>query len=311
LREHVGRFGVLYALIITIIVFTILRPHTFATGDNIKTLLAQMAPVAIVAFGLNVVLVMNDFDLSVVGIIGLSSAIVVSLMAKSDVPLVLALLIGVALSVALGMLNGTMIAAFGASSFVVTLATGQIFSGIELEITNGQTIFNNIPQGFLDLATTQILGLDSAVWIALAAFIIIYLLLDYSQLGRAMYAIGGNPEAARLSGIAVKRIRTIGFVLVALCTFVAAMVLASRAGAYSNEIGTSFFLPTYAAVFLGAAVLRPGTFNVPGTLLGALFLEVISNGLTLLQLTNAVVLIVQGVILAAAVLLSTLQRRTP
>jgi ribose/xylose/arabinose/galactoside ABC-type transport system permease subunit len=124
-----------------------------------------------------------------------------------------------------------------------------------------------------------------------------------------MYAIGGNQEAARLSGIAVKRIRTLGFIIVALCSMVAAIILTSRAGAYSNEVGTSFFLPTYAAVFLGAAVFKPGTFNLPGTLIGALFLEVISNGLTLLSLSNAIVLIVQGSILAGAVLLATLERR--
>jgi len=305
----VGRYGVLAALVITFVVFCLLRPETFPTGDNLKTLLAQMAPVAIVAFGLTVVLVMGDFDLSIVGIIGLSSAVIVSLMSKSDVAWPLALIIGVLLAIAMGVLNGGLIAGIGASSFIITLAAGQVFSGVELEITGGQTIFDNIPTAFLNIATTNILGLSSAVWIMVAVFVIIYLLLNLTQLGRYMYAIGGNQEAARLSGISVKRIRTLGFIITALCSMVAAVILSSRAGAYSNEIGTSFFLPTYAAVFLGAAVLKPGTFNLGGTLIGALFLEVISNGLTLMSLSNAVVLIVQGAILAGAVLLATLQRR--
>ena len=309
LYDVVGRFGVLAALVVTFVVFCILRPETFPTADNLRVLVAQMAPVAIVAFGLTVVLVMGDFDLSIVGMIGLSSAVIISLMAKSDVPMGLALVIGILLAIAMGVLNGGLIAGIGASSFIITLAAGQVFSGIELEITNGQTIFDNIPQAYLNIATTDILGVASAVWIMLAVFVIIYLLLNQTQLGRYMYAIGGNPEAARLSGISVKRIRTLGFILTALCSMVAAVILTSRAGAYSNEVGTSFFLPTYAAVFLGAAVLRPGTFNLPGTLIGALFLEVISNGLTLLSLSNAVVLIVQGAILAGAVLLATVQRR--
>jgi ribose transport system permease protein len=305
----VGRFGVLAALVVTFVVFCVLRPDTFPTGDNLKVLLAQMAPVAIVAFGLTVVLVMGDFDLSIVGIIGLSSAVIISLMSKSDVPMGLALVIGIVLAIAMGLLNGGLIAGIGASSFIITLAAGQVFSGVELEITGGQTIFDNIPQAYLNIATTDILGLASAVWIMLAVFVIIYLLLNQTQLGRYMYAIGGNAEAARLSGISVKRVRTLGFIITALCSMVAAVILTSRAGAYSNEVGTSFFLPTYAAVFLGAAVLRPGTFNLLGTLIGAVFLEVISNGLTLLSLSNAIVLIVQGAILAGAVLLATLQRR--
>jgi ribose transport system permease protein len=305
----VGRYGVLVALVATIGVFCALRPDTFATASNFEVVLAQMAPAAVVSFGLTVVLVMGDFDLSVVGVIGLSSAIVVSLMSKEDVPLLPALLVALALAVAVGLLDGTLIAGIGASSFIITLASGQVFEGVELQVTHGQTIFENIPSGFLDIATTDILGLQSAAWLALAVFLILYLVLDHSQLGRYMYAIGGNPEAARLSGISVKSVRTLGFVIVSVCAMVAAVILTSRAGAYSNEIGTSFFLPTYAAVFLGAAVLRPGTFNLPGTLVGALFLEVIANGLTLLELSFAIVLIIQGAILAAAVMLSTVQRR--
>jgi ribose transport system permease protein len=272
-------------------------------------MLSQMAPVAIVAFGLTVVLVMGDFDLSVVGMIGLSSAVVVTLMADDDVPVVAALLIAVVLAIGMGLINGALIAGIGASSFIITLASGQVFDGLELQVTGGETIFEGIPQAYLDIANHNLLGLDMAVWVALAAFGVLYLLLDHSQLGRWMYAIGGNPEAARLSGIAVKRTRVVGFVVVALCATVAAVLLTGQAGAYSNEVGSSFFLPTYAAVFLGAAVFRPGQFNLVGTLVGALLLEVMESGLIMLSLSNAVVLMVQGAILAAAVLLSTLQRR--
>jgi ribose transport system permease protein len=308
-RDVAARYGVLVTLVGMIVVFSLLKPHVFPTSANLKAVLAEMAPVAVVSFGLTVVLIMGDFDLSIVGMIGLADAVVVSLVAKSGVPVVVALIAGLGLAVVVGGFNGTLVARFGASSFIVTLAIGQVLTGIELQITDGQTIFQGIPQGFLNIATgTPILGIQNAVWIALAVFVALYLLLDHTALGRYMYAIGGNQEAARLSGIRIRWWRVLGFVIVSASCVLSSVLLAGQASAYSHDLGSTFFLPTYAAVFLGAAVIRPGTFTIVGTLIGTVFLEVVSNGLTILSLDTSVVSIVQGTLLAVAVILSTLQR---
>lgn len=309
-RDFLSKYGVLITLIGMIVVFGLLSPHVFLSVRNLKSALAEMAPVAIVAFGLTAVLVMGDFDLSIVGMIGLGAAIVVSLMAKSGVPVILAIVISFLIAAGIGTVNGTVVAKFGASSFITTLAIGQVLTGINLKLTGGQVIFEGVPGGFDRIAQgTPILGIQNSVWIALGFFVVGYVMLEHTAVGRYMYAIGGNREAARLSGIQVTGIRIAGFVIVAVCSMAAAILLSSTAGAYSFTLGSTYFLPTYAAVFLGAAVLRPGSFSMLGTLIGAVFLEVVSNGLATQSAEPSIVQIVQGGVLAIAVLLSTLEGR--
>lgn len=308
--DFLSKYGVLITLVAMIVVFGLLDPHTFLSVRNLKAALSEMAPVAVVAFGLTVVLIMGDFDLSIVGMIGLGSAIVVSLMATSGLPMVVAVILSLLIAAGIGAVNGTVVAKLGGSSFITTLAIGQVLTGINLKITGGQVIFDGIPESFDKIAGgTPILGIQNSVWIALAFFVVGYLMLEHTTLGRYMYAVGGNHEAARLSGLRVTAIRILGFVITAFCAMAAAILLSSAAAAYSFSLGSSYFLPTYAAVFLGAAVLRPGTFTILGTLIGAAFLEVVSNGLASQSAEPAIVQIVEGGVLAIAVLLSTFERK--
>jgi ribose transport system permease protein len=309
LWHYGGEYGVIVALFVMIAVFTYLRPHSFGTTDNVKAILTQWAPVAIMAYGATVLRVMDDFDLSLVGVIALTSGVMITLMAHSGVPVILALLIVFLLAIALGAVNGFLTAGLGVSSFVITLASGQVFTGIGLMVTGGETIYSGIPAGFLNISVGKVLGIQGSVWIAIGLFVFFFLMLDYSQIGRYMYAIGGNKEAARLSGIPVRWIRGLGFVIAACCATVTAVILTGQANAYSPELGVSYLLVPYSAVFLGAAVFRPGIPNVPGTLVGALFLQIIQTGLTTLRLESAIILVVQGAVLAASVVLSVVLSR--
>jgi ribose transport system permease protein len=308
--EFLAKYGVLFALLLTIAVFSALKPHVFPTADNFKAIAEQFSPLAIIAFGMTAVLVMGDFDLSVAGMVGLGSAVTVSLMSRHGVDYRLAIIVGLLIGVAGGAANGMLVAYAGASSFIITLASGQVFNGLEYQITNQETLFSGIPAGYVNIATGTFLGLSNQFFIMLGVLLIMYLLLEQSTIGRFMYAVGGNPEAARLSGVRVRELRLLGFVIVALCGVVGGVLITSQNAAHSPNLGTPFFLPSFASVFLGSAILRPGKFNVLGTLVGAFFLEVISTGLIQLQLATSVVLLVQGIILAAAVLLSRLGRRT-
>ncbi len=308
-QELLAKYGVLIALVVSIIVFSALKPHVFPTVGNLQAIVEQFSPLAILGLGLTVVLVMGDFDLSVAGMIGLGSAVVVSLMSVQHLDYRLAIVIGLLVGVAGGALNGGLVAFAGASSFIITLATGQIFNGLEYQITNQETIFAGIPKGYASIATGSFLGLSNQFFIMLFVLLILYLLLEQSTIGRYMYALGGNPEAARLSGIRVRELRTVGFMIIGVCAVIAGVLITSQNDSQSPNSGAPFFLPAFAAVFLGSAVLRPGRFNVLGTLVGAFFLEVISTGLTELSLSTSVILIVQGVILAGAVLLSRIGRK--
>ncbi len=307
-RGVASRYGVVVALMLMIVVFGALRPDSFLTSGNLTAILMQCAPVAIVAFGLTIVLAMNEFDLSITGQIGLITAVVVVLMTDVGLPVVVSVVLVIALGGALGAINGTLIAVVGAPSFIITLAAGQILGGGELLLTDGAAIFEGIPAGFGTIGSGEIFGVNRSVVIAVVAFGLLFVMLERTELGRQMRAIGSNVEASRIAGLPVRRTVVLGFVIVGLCTAVAGVILASQANAYSRDLGVSFFLPTYAAVFLGAAVIRPGTFNLVGTAIGVLFLEVAATGLTMLSLSTAVILITQGFVLAVAVLLSTVQR---
>ena len=305
-RVFASRYGVIIALIATIAIFSALRPGVFPTVANLKAILQQAAPLAVIALGLTVVLVMGDFDLSLAGMIGLGSASAVSLMAVHGVYYPIAIAAGIGVGVLGGAVNGTLIAYIGASSFILTLASGQVMGGVEFLITGQKTMFEGFPAAFSDIAGGSFLGLSNQVYVALGAIVILYLLLEQSEVGRYMYAIGGNREAATLSGISVRVLRVVGFVIVGVCSSLAGILIASQNASQSPNSGTGYFLPAYAAAFLGASVLRPGIFTILGTVIGALFLEVIATGLTMVSTSSALVLIVQGAILGVAVLLSRL-----
>jgi ribose transport system permease protein len=302
------RHGVLLALVATIGLFSALRPHIFPTVDNATTMLRDLSPLAIAAFGMTVVLIMNDFDLSVGAMIGLAGTTAIVLMSKSDVNYVVAILLTIGLAVLVGVTNGLAVAYAGASSFVITLAMGTVLQGVEYQISGQQSVFQGVPDVYKSLANAELFGLSSQVYVAIAVFGLLFILLERSELGRYMYAIGGNIEAARLSGLRVRELRLLGFAIGAACAAVSGMLLTSQAGQSTPDLGLPYLLPIFAAVFLGSTAVRVGKFNIVGTLVGAIFLQVISTGLILLELKPAYINIVQGTILAGAVLLARLGR---
>jgi ribose transport system permease protein len=182
---------------------------------------------------------------------------------------------------------------------------------VEFALTDQKTIFSGVAQGYTDIGQNSFLGLNNMVWIAAVIAVILWALLDRTEVGRYMYAIGGNPEAARLAGIRTRFLRLLGFVVVGLAAAVVGVLISSQSGAYSPSAGLSFLLPAFAAAFLGSAVFRPGEFNIPGTVIGVLFLGVIQTGLTMLNLETYVINLVQGGVLISAVLLSRLGQRVP
>ena len=312
-RDIVGRYGLLIVFAGLVAFFKALNWDAFLTADNIRrTILSTggFTPLLILASGLTVVLAMGDFDLSFGSMVGLGAGAAVALMVNHEQGWLVALVAVLVMAVAVGLVNGALIAYLGASSFVITLAAGTILFGFEALWTDNRSITGVEEQFYLDLGKAELIWeLRAPVFIAVGFALLVWLMLDRTELGRYMYAIGGNREAARLAGIPVQRIRTVGFVIVALAATIVAVLLTANIGGTRSNIGPPFLLDAYAAVFLGAAVFRPGQFNLPGTILGVLFLRVVEVGLLLQQIDNSWINVSKGAILVFGVLLSQLVGR--
>jgi ribose transport system permease protein len=305
-----ARFGVLLAFAVVVVVFSIARPSTFPTLTNAKEILANAAPQMIIALGLTVVLVMQDFDLSVGSMASLAGGAAVAQMALHGLSWELALALAAGLGIVAGIAKGYLVAVLRGNSFIMTLAMGTILTGVEYAFTSDVTIFQGVSPTFVSIASNSTLGLNNEVWIALGVAIVLWILLDATEAGRFMYAIGGNQEAARLSGIRVRTLRVTGFVIVSLTAALVGILITSGGGGnYTPSFGTYLLLPAYAGAFLGAACFRPGEFNIPGTVVGVALLATISTGLTFLNLQTYLINLVQGAILIVAVLVSTIAGR--
>ena len=298
------RNAVLIAFLAMVAFFSYMRPDTFATRDNWVTMLQLAAPLAILAFGVTVVLAVGDFDLSIAGSMSLCSAIAVVLMSQEGMLWPVAVLVGVLSGVVVGAANGWLVSYLGASSFIITLAAGQILDGGQLLVTDQSTIFQGIPAGFLEFTSGS-----RVILVALVVAALLWLFLAKSEGGRYVYAIGINRTAARFAGLRVKWWRLVCFAVVGATAATAGIVLASRSAAETPGMGTPYLLPAYAAAFLGSVVGRPGRFTIIGTCLGVVFLQVIQTGLAMLTLPGPTILIIEGAVLGGAILFSRLGQK--
>jgi ribose transport system permease protein len=241
--------------------------------------------------------------------VGLAAGAAVAMMVDNglDWRLVIALVLGIGAVV--GVANGVLVAVLRGNSFIMTLGMATILTGVEYAFTSQAVVFQGVPPQYVEIGAGEWLGLSHQIWIALVVAVVLWVMLDATEPGRFMYAIGGNPEAARLSGIRTRTLRTVGFVIVALAATLVGILISSAGGGYTPNPGQYLLLPAYAGAFLGAACFRPGEFNIPGTVVGVLFLGTIATGLTLLNLQTYLINLVQGAILVVAVLLSTVATR--
>ncbi len=310
LLSFISLYGVFLTLVGCVVIFAVLDSR-FIEIDNLRTQLGLAAPLLMLSLGLTVVLAMGDFDLSIAGTLSAAAATIVVLIVNHDWPWGLAVLVGMLFGLMVGAINGTLVSYVGMPSFITTLATFLILLGVEYMITDGRNITGraDMPDLYRDLGIGKPepwTEFTSPVWIAAGLAIILWLVMSRTEMGRYMYAIGGNPEAARLSGINVKALRALGFVIVGVAAVVAAVSTTARTASSVPRVGISLLLSAYAAAFLGAAASRRGLFNVPGTVLGVIFLQAVQSGLTILGYDRDILDISRGAILVMAMLLTAL-----
>jgi ribose transport system permease protein len=297
--------GTLAGLIIMVVVFSSLS-QVFLTERNIVNILQQSSINACIAVGMTLVIISGGIDLSVGPVAALAAVISASLlMAGFSVPLVLASAISVGLLC--GMLNGALIAYGGLQPFIVTLGTLSLFRALALIYTGGNPVLG-LPNEFRRLFASEILGLPVPVIIAGVLAVLATVVLKKTPLGEYILAVGGNEEAARVSGVPIERTKVITYMISGALASLAAVILMARLGAAEPILGNLWELEAIAAAAIGGASLMGGKGSIFGTILGAVVLGAMRNGLTLLNVQAFYQLLATGIIIILAMLIDRLAR---
>jgi ribose transport system permease protein len=301
--DLVSRYGTIVSLVVCVVIFSALRPDVFATSQNFLNILNQVSILGIIALGLTVALVQGLFDLSLASMATLGGFMVTKWLSEGTIGSpVVAVVVMLVLALAIGCLNGIVVAYGGVSAFIATLAVGSILTGLVLGISKSATILSGIPDGFLIMGQGKVGPVPAPVVFLAIVAILLYVFLEQTQVGRHMYAIGGNAETARLSGIAVKRYALIALGISAMCAALGGMIVAANLGVGRPQgVGDTYLLDAFAAAFIGASTLRPGRFHIIGTVIGVLLIGVINNGLSIMGVETFWQYAVRGMILLLAV----------
>ncbi|MEU0965462.1 substrate-binding domain-containing protein [Streptomyces sp. NPDC005917] len=298
--------GALTALIVLVIAMSALSGD-FLTTDNLLNVGVQAAVTAILAFGATFVIVAAGIDLSVGSVAALSATVLAWTATQHGVPVVIAVVLAVLTGVAAGLVNGFLIAYGKLPPFIATLAMLSVGRGLALVISGGSPIA--FPDSVSHLGDTLGGWLPVPVLVMIVMGLIAAFVLGRTYIGRSMYAIGGNEEAARLSGLRVSKQKLAIYALSGLFAAVAGIVLAARLSSAQPQAANGYELDAIAAVVIGGASLAGGTGKASGTLIGALILAVLRNGLNLLNVSAFWQQVVIGVVIALAVLLDTVRRK--
>ncbi|MGV3084877.1 ABC transporter permease [Enterococcus dispar] len=298
-----GNIGILGVLILISIVMAVVSPNFLVYG-NIISVLRQVSNNMYLALGMTLVIILGGIDLSIGSIVAMSGTIIVGLIVNSGLPLIPAILIGLLLGVVVGFLNGIVIANFKVPAFIVTLATMNVAKGIAYVYSGGRStritdpIFNMIGGGYLGPIPLPVIYMVILI-------IIFSTLLNKTKFGTYVYAIGGNRESARLSGVPIKKVEVAVFTISGLLAAFSGLVLCSRMFSGQPSVGEGYEMDAIAACVLGGVSMSGGQGRISGTVIGALVIGIISNGLNLMGVSSFWQLIVKGIIIVIAVLIDS------
>lgn len=303
---HARQFGTVLGLVVLSSVLWALTPH-FLTVPNLLNVAQQTSINAIVAVGMTFVIISGGIDLSVGSIVALSGvALGAALQGGQALPVALAIALGI--GVTCGLVNGAIISWGGLPPFIVTLGMMSIVRGAALVFTEGRPVSGFDPL-FRSLAAGQLGGVPAPVIATLAVYLVAHVVLTRTTFGRYVYAIGGNEEATRLAGVSVRFHKTMIYAVSGLVSAMAAVILTARLNSAQPIAGTMYELDAIAATVIGGTSLMGGQGSLAGTLVGALIMAVLRNGLNLLGVSSFLQQIVIGAVIIGAVLVDTVLKR--
>lgn len=282
------------------IALSIMKP-SFASQYNISTLSRTIAFTIIVAYGQTLVLLTSGIDLSVAGVAGMSGILAAWLMVNTGINPLVSIVIVVAFAFCCGCVNGVLITRMGMVPFVVTLATGSIFTGIIYVVTKGSPIMG-IPEVATNLGQGMLFDVIPypAIAMAIIGAILIYL-LKYTPFGRYIYAVGGNEDAARIAGIKVAKVTTIVYGLSSTMAAIAGILITTRLGTAQPTVGANWVMPSVTAACIGGTSLAGGRGGIVGTIVGGVFMGIISNAIVVMEISPYWEQVIIGVVILIAI----------
>ena len=304
-----NNIGAVYVWLGIVILFSIWVPDTFPTMSTVKQVFNANAITALAALSITIPLAARVFDLSFAYTMTLTGVITAHFLAVG-IPLLPAVLLGLAAGLVIGIVNGVVVVVMRIDSFIATLATGSLIQALITMATGGTAIISTKLQGgFSKIGQTNVGGFTLPVVYVLIVAIAMWFLLEHTATGRRLYATGFNPDAARLAGVRVDRLRFTSLVVSGSLAGASGLVLAATVGSGDPSAGTSYLLPAFAAAFLGATQLKHGRFNAFGTLIAVLLLGTGTTGLALANAPQWSADMFVGVVLIASLAVTGIQRR--
>lgn len=306
MHRYGRQLGTLFGLIGLILVMWVLSPH-FLTVPNLVNIAQQTSINAIIAVGLTFVIITAGIDLSVGSIVAFSGVMLASAL-EAGLPMNLAIILGLGVGLICGLINGSLIAYGKLPPFIATLGMMSVARGAALMYTQGRPI-SGFDLNFRSIATGEIMFIPVPVILMILVYLIAHFILTHTKLGRYTYAIGGNEEAALLSGINVTRYKAAVYGICGMLSGLAAVILTARLNSAQPIAGMMYELDAIAATVIGGTSLMGGEGRIVGTLIGALIMGVLRNGLNLLGVSSFLQQTIIGAVIIIAVLIDTTIKR--
>lgn len=304
ISKLIGRFGIAITLLLEAVIFAQLSPYFF-TAENILNVSLQLSITAIIAAGMTFVILTSGIDLSVGALVAFTGVVTTSLI-KLPLPLYLSFPLAISVGLLIGIISGAFagicVTRFSITPFIATLALMTIFRGAAYIYTDGRPIWG-LPPEFALLASGRVLGLPVPTIAMLLVYAGAYVVLHWTRFGRYVYAVGGNKEAARLAGINANRVLVSVYVICGLLTSVSGILLAARVNSGQPNAGVMYELDVIASVVVGGTSLSGGRGTIVGTLIGAVLIGVLRNGLNLLDVNSYVQQVVVGFVILFTVMM--------
>lgn len=298
--------GIIVVTIIYAVFVQIMNP-AFFSPINLNNMLRQSAFILIPAIGMTFVLIAGGLDLSVGSVLALGGTVVGFCMAKFGLPIWLSIIMAVLAGMAIGLLNGILIVRFSVPAMIITLGTMYIARGIVLVATNGVAIYP-LPKAFQILEQGEIFGIPTIIPFCIVLCFLFYVILTQTTFGRAVYAIGGNKDTAKLSGIKVKKMTLSVYIISGMLAALSGIAISARLGSAQPSSGEGYELNVIASCIIGGTSTFGGRGTILGTVIGTIFMSMITNSMTLMRVNVNYQKLIIGIVLVIAVIVDQYKR---